>query len=336
MQIAKAVVFALDCRGSDSWLSLGLSARPLAPVANKPILRHHLETLATAGVRQTAIVTGPRTAAGIRAAIGDGSAWGADVVYLPGGAERESLTSPAVAEFVGSDPVVVYDGGVLMGDQVSDLHEGFATSGMDALVLCPRPRPGARADERLAPTGAIIGPEIHRSLFGDTAAWRETWLDDVLGRLRMRSDRVDVREVEACLPCRGGVEALLDANRQMLEQLVPSEHGERIFGSQIQGPVAVHPSAEIHNSLVRGPAVIGPHVKIADAYVGPYSAIGTRAEINCAEVEHSIVMEDARIRFLDVRLEGSVIGPGAHVTRDFHMPRSMRLTIGQRAEITLS
>src|SRR3954466_1563442 len=156
MQIAKAVVFALDCRGSDSWLSLGLSARPLAPVANKPILRHHLETLATAGVRQTASVTGARTAAGIRAAIGDGSAWGADVVCLPDGAERESLTSPAVAEFVGSDPVVVYDGGGLMGDQVSDLHEGFATSGMDALVLCPRPRPGARADERLAPTGAII------------------------------------------------------------------------------------------------------------------------------------------------------------------------------------
>lgn len=336
MQIAKAVVLALDCRGSDSWLSLGLSARPLAPVANKPILRHHLETLATAGIREAAIVTGPGTAAGIRAAIGDGSAWGADVVYLPAGAEREALASPAVAEFVGSDPVVVYDGGVLMREQLSELHDGFATSGMDARVLCPRPRSGARADERLAPTGAIIGPEIHRSLFGDTAARRATWLDDVLDRLRMSSDRVDVREVEACLPCRGGAEALLDANRQMLEQLAPSGHGERIFGSQIQGPVAVHPSAEIHNSLVRGPAVIGPQVKIADAYVGPYTAIGARAEINCAEVEHSIVMEGARIRFLDVRLEGSVIGPGAHVTRDFHLPRSLRLTVGQRAEITLS
>ena len=51
------------------------SAKQLVPVANKPVLFYGIEALAEAGIRDIGIVVGD-TQAEIRAAVGDGSAWG--------------------------------------------------------------------------------------------------------------------------------------------------------------------------------------------------------------------------------------------------------------------
>jgi glucose-1-phosphate thymidylyltransferase len=134
----------------------------------------------------------------------------------------------------------------------------------------------------------------------------------------------------------GGTEALLEANRRMLEQLSPDRRGERVFESEIQGPVAVHPSVEVRASVVRGPVAIGPGTRIANAYIGPYTSIGAGVEIDCVEIEYSIVLDRARIRFLDARVEGSVVGPGASVSRDFRLPRALRLSIGEGAQVSVS
>ena len=61
-------------------------------------------------------------------------------------------------------------------------------------------------------------------------------------------------------------------------------------------------------SVVRGPTIIGEECKIdPGAYVGRYVAIGDRCEIILAEVENSIVMEDAITDF-ERKLAWSVIG----------------------------
>ena len=57
-------------------------AKQLVPVANKPILFYGLEAIADAGIKEAGIVVGD-TAAEVRAAVGDGSAWGLEVTYLP-------------------------------------------------------------------------------------------------------------------------------------------------------------------------------------------------------------------------------------------------------------
>jgi hypothetical protein len=54
------------------------------------------------------------------------------------------------------------------------------------------------------------------------------------------------------------------------------------------------------------------------------------------EIEHSIVFHGAQLRFLGARLEGSLVGPGAEITREFNVPRAMRLSVGERAEIALA
>ena len=221
--------------------------------------------------------------------------------------------------------MVVQHGDVLLRERLSTLEDDFAEHELDALILCP----GAKAAHGAA--GYILGPDVHQRLREDKSA-----LDGVLERLRAAGARIGVREVDACMPCRGGADELLEANRRMLELLSPDAHGERVFDSEIQGPVALHPSAEVRASVVRGPVAIGPGARISNAYIGPYTSIGAGVELDCVEIEHSIVLDGAQIRYLEARVEGSVIGPGARVSRDFRMPRALRLSVGEGSHVSFS
>jgi glucose-1-phosphate thymidylyltransferase len=219
----------------------------------------------------------------------------------------------------------VHHGDVLLRERLSALSDDFTNRDLDALILRPGLEPAAGAGS----AGYIISPEAFPAISRQPAA-----LDDVLHRMRSDGARVSVREVDACMPCRGGAEQLLEANRRMLEQLVPANCGERVFDSQISGPVVLHPSAEVRESIIRGPVTIGPRARIVNAYVGPYTSIGAGVDIDCVELEHSIVLDDAQIRAVSSRIESSVVGPGARVTRDFDLPRATRLFVGEGARVS--
>ena len=57
------------------------SAKQLVPVANKPILFYALEGVVAAGITDVGMIVGD-TEEEIRAAVGDGSRWGAGVTYI--------------------------------------------------------------------------------------------------------------------------------------------------------------------------------------------------------------------------------------------------------------
>jgi glucose-1-phosphate thymidylyltransferase len=330
MRTAKAVVLATDCRGPEPWPSLGLATRHLAPVANKPVLFHHLEALSAAGIGETAIVCDRRSNASIRAAVGDGSAWDLEVHYVVESPSEGILSSAGVADFVGSAPVLLQHGDILLHDNLATLGEQFAHHELDALVV--------HAGQWSEPEGArarsidfyLIGAGVYPDLRRQSAP-----LGDALVRLRATGARIQERQVEACLPCRGGTDSLLATNRRMLE-VMPDQRGERVFGSEIQGRVSLDPSAEVHDSLIRGPVSIGPRARIRNAYVGPYTSIGADVQIDCVEIEHSIVLDRAQLRSIGTRIEGSLIGPDARITRDFRMPAAIRLSLGAGAEVAIS
>lgn len=331
MKTAKAVVLASDCRGPEPWPSLGLSTRQLAPVANKPVLFHHLEALSAAGIAETAIVCDRRSNAGVRDAVGDGTAWDLDVRFVEASPSDSILSSAAVADFVGSAPVVVQHGDILLDESLASLRAQFADDRLDALVMHAGhwSRPGQ--DRARAIDCYLIAAGVYPDLRRQAAP-----LGSALARLRATGARIQERDVEAYLPCRGGTDALLATNRRMLEAMPADHRGERVFDSELQGRVALDPSAEVRDSLIRGPVAIGPRARISNAYVGPYTSIGADVEIDCAEIEHSIVLDRARVRFLGTRIEGSLLGPDAHVTRDFRMPQAIRLTVGAGAEVAVS
>ena len=70
------------------------SAKQLVPVANKPVLFYGIEALVEAGIREIGIVVGD-TQAEIRAAVGDGSRWGAQHhLHRAGRAARPGARGP--------------------------------------------------------------------------------------------------------------------------------------------------------------------------------------------------------------------------------------------------
>src|SRR4029450_4220401 len=82
-------------------------AKQLVPVANKPVLFYGLESLVAAGIRDIGIVVGD-TQAEIRAAVGDGSRFGARVTYLEQDEPRGLAHAVLIAEsFLADDSFVM-------------------------------------------------------------------------------------------------------------------------------------------------------------------------------------------------------------------------------------
>src|SRR5580765_8397428 len=104
------------------------SAKQLVPVANKPVLFYGLEALVAAGIREIGIVVGD-TQAEIRAAVGDGSRWGAKVTYIPQDAPRGLAHAVLISEtFIGHDPFVMYLGDNLLNRGITALVDEFDRS----------------------------------------------------------------------------------------------------------------------------------------------------------------------------------------------------------------
>src|SRR3712207_2109188 len=86
------------------------SAKQLVPVANKPILFYGIEDMAAAGITDIGIVVG-ETADEIRAAVGDGSAFGVRVTYLPQDAPLGLAHAVLIArDFLADDCFTMYLG----------------------------------------------------------------------------------------------------------------------------------------------------------------------------------------------------------------------------------
>ena len=110
------------------------SAKQLLPVANKPVLFYGLEAIRDAGITDVGVVVGD-TAAAIKEAVGDGSAFGLSVTYIRQEAPLGLAHAVLVArDFLGDDDFVMY------------LGDNFIVGGIAALVEEFRGGPAGRAD----------------------------------------------------------------------------------------------------------------------------------------------------------------------------------------------
>jgi glucose-1-phosphate thymidylyltransferase len=326
------------------------AAAPLQPVANRPIVHHVLESMGRAGIEQVGVVVDPHGADAVRHALGDGSVWGLGVDYLPGEPAGGLPAALAAAEeFLGDEAFVLQHGDGLLRDDLGALVNALASESADALLLMHRGAAPATAERRVARERAAVrkldggltmaGAQLFGPEFLDRARrhlprrGRDADIAGLVEAVRREGGRVTVRVVEAWCRYHGDLQRLLDMNRLLLDEL-PGTITE-LPGCQVEGRVVVDPSAHVASTVIRGPAIIGRNARVVDAYIGPYTSIGDRASVEGAEVEHSIVLDEAEIRHVRGRLEGSVIGRGARVTRDFALPRGLRLRVGAGAEVTL-
>jgi glucose-1-phosphate thymidylyltransferase len=333
------------------------SAKQLVPVANKPVLFYGIEALVEAGVSEIGIVIAPQTGDEIAAAVGDGSAFGCSITYIPQ-AEPLGLAHAVLTaeEFLQDGPFVMYLGDNLLRDGIVDLAEAFRSSEPDALILLTKvPDPsrygvaeldGARvvrlvekpADppSDMALVGVyMFGPSIFRAAKAIKPSARgELEITDAIQQLIDGGERVESRTVGGWWKDTGQLDDMLDANRLVLEDIERRIDGE-LLDSKVEGRVVVEAGARLERSVVRGPAMIGAGARITDAYVGPYTSIDVGVVVTRAEVEHSILLAGASVSDLGSRMEASLLGRNVRLSRGDGLPKTLRMIVGDNAEIKI-
>ncbi len=332
------------------------SAKQLVPVANKPVLFYGIEAMAEAGIRQVGIIIAPETGAEIRAAVGDGSAFGVEVTYVeqdePLGLAHAVLTAEP---FLGDSAFVMYLGDNLLQGGIAELVEGFRTSDPEALILLtPVADPENYGVAELSDGAvvrlvekppeprtdlALVGVYMFKASVHDAAraiepsARGELEITDALQYLVDTGARVEPHVVRGWWKDTGRLDDILEANRLILENLEPRVEGE-LEDAQIYGRVVLEAGARLTRSTVRGPAVIGAGAELRDCYIGPYTAIGEGCVVRDAEIEHSILLAGSSVRGLAGRMESSLLGRNVRIGRDpTRQPRAYRFMVGDNSEI---
>jgi glucose-1-phosphate thymidylyltransferase len=250
----------------------------------------------------------------------------------------------------------MYLGDNLLRDGIVSLAEQFQTSNPDALILLTKvPDPEhygvaelhdgkvvALAEKPAEPKTdlALVGVYMFTSAIFDAAKSiepsprGELEITDAIQYLVDQGKNVEPHLVDGWWKDTGRLDDMLQANRLVLEDLKPRQDGE-LIDSQIEGRVVVEAGARLERCVVRGPAVIGAGAQLTDAYIGPYTSIDKDVVVERAEIEYSIILEGSKIADLGARLEASLIGKHSQVVRTNGMPRTYRLLVGDKCEISL-
>ena len=333
-------------------------AKQLVPVANKPVLFYGLDAIRDAGITDVGIVVGD-TEPAIRAAVGDGGAFGLRVTYLRQQAPLGLAHAVLIArEFLGDDDFVMYLGDNFIVGGITALVEEFRADRPDAQIMLTRTSDlrqfgVAELDEAGEVVGleekpaepksdlALVGvyiftPAVHEAVRELTPSWRGEleiteaiqWLIDV-GR-KVRSTVITGYWKDT-----GNVTDMLEVNRLVLESLEPRCDGTVDAGSELIGRVAVDVGAEVSGSRIVGPVIIGAGSRVSGSYIGPFTSVAAGCVIADSEIEYSIVLAGASVRGVR-RIEASLLGHDVEVTPAPRVPRAHRLVLGDHSKVQIS
>ena len=331
------------------------SAKQLIPVANKPVLFYGIEHLVEAGVTEIGIVVGD-TAAEIEAAVDDGSRWGAHITYIRQDAPRGLAHAVKISRsFLGDEPFIMYLGDNILRDGVKDFVDAFDAGGANAQILAatvPEPqRFGVieldgdrvvRVVEKPAdpPSDlALVGVYLFDHHVFEAietlvpSARGELEITEAIQRLIDDGRTVHWQEVRGWWKDTGHLDDLLEANRVVLRTLERRIDGEGDDATRIDGEVVIEAGTTVTASVIRGPAVIGRNCRLENAYIGPYTSLADGVRVVAAELEHCIVLHEARIEGLEGRINASLIGRQAHIFATGAKPRAHRLMVGDGCRV---
>jgi glucose-1-phosphate thymidylyltransferase len=130
---------------------------------------------------------------------------------------------------------------------------------------------------------------------------------------------------------------LLEANKLILQELQPYNHGKVEETATLTNNVGVGEDTIIHSrTTIRGPVIIGEHCEIGpNTYIGPYTSIGDHVRIANTEIENSIVMSGAHID-CGKRVTDSLIGKNVEIIdSNQSVPKGHKLILGDQSTVTL-
>ena len=329
------------------------NAKQLIPIANTPILFHVLRGIADAGITEVGIVVGS-TADEVRAAVGDGGAFGLRVTYIeqeaPKGLAHAVLTA---REFISGEPFVMYLGDNVVLEGIARFVAEFERHRPDAQIFLAAVREPERFGVVVLEGDRVVRlvekPSEHVSdlalvgvyLFDDqileacealTPSWRgELEITEAIQWLVDHGRNVRAEMLTGWWKDTGRPEDLLEANRMMLSVLEPRVEGEVDADSTLEGVVVVEPGAKVVRSRIVGPTILGENALVEDSTVGPGVALAAGCVVSASVVEDSIVLEGSKI--VGARgVVASLLGRGVEVRRSGR-GGAHRLIVGDHSQV---
>jgi bifunctional UDP-N-acetylglucosamine pyrophosphorylase/glucosamine-1-phosphate N-acetyltransferase len=323
------------------------TAKPMLPVADRPIVAHVADAAIAAGADELVLVVG-YGAEQVRDYFGEEYA-GVPVTY----AEQADQTGTADAVRTAS-PLLDGDFAVLNGDNLYDaesletLFEAgpavgafraenpsnygvLSTDGGTVTDIVEKP---AQPPSNLANAGAYVFPEETTDWLGVSRSERgEYELTDVLDRVVAEYDVTPV-ELGDWLDV-GRPWELLAANERRLAGLSHRIDGAVSDDADLHGPVVVEEGATVKSGVViEGPAIVREGATVGpNAYVRGSTTIGPDAKVgHSVEVKNSLLREGATVGHLSY-VGDSVLGrdvnfgAGTNVANLRHDGEDVKLTV---------
>jgi glucose-1-phosphate thymidylylransferase, long form len=333
------------------------NAKQLVPLANKPVIFYTIEQLVESGITDIGIVVGD-TGEQVRAAVGDGSQFGATITYIQQEAPLGIAHGVFIArEFLGDSRFVLYLGdNFLMGGIQSYVERFAANDCCSQILLHPVKDPEAfgiaeMTDGRVTrivekpkePKSnlAVVGiymfdAAVHDVIAHLTPSWRnELEITDAIQGLIDRGLRVDAEVLDRYWIDTGKMDDMLNANRMVLSELKPRRDGTVDEKTRVHEPVVIEAGAVVEDSVLRGPLIIGRDTQVIGSYIGPNTAIDARCRIKGCRIEDSMIMEDTRLEDLHWPIVKSMIGRNVELRGGHSANGSYSLTLGDHSRIEM-
>jgi len=317
-----------------------------------------MDQIANTGIKDVGVIIAPETGEQIKEALSE-NPWDLNFTFVLQEEPLGLAHAVKVAQgFLGNESFLMYLGDNLIGESILPFVEEFKKGDAEAVILLkevldPRMFGVAVVDEtgkvrrlvekpkeppsNLALVGVyLFSPAIHEAIAEIKPSWRgELEITDAIQKLIEGGKNVKSHILRRWWLDTGKKDNLLEANRVVLDELIAEDLQGEIDGeSKVVGRVSLAKGAQVKRSIIRGPAVIGEGTIIENSFVGPYSSIGRRCEIKNAALEHSVILDGAKVIDIE-RLEDSVIGKNAFVGKGRQNSCALRLMVGNDAEVLL-
>lgn len=332
-------------------------AKQLVPLANKPVLFYAIEDLVEAGITAIGIVISPETGDQVKATVGDGSTFGAQITYIVQDVPRGIAHGIKIAQdFLGEDKFVLFLGDNFIRDGIVPQVTAFRDSAMNAqIILYAMDDPSSMGVAVLDGDGrvtrlvekpkqfispyAVIGIYMFdRHVFEAVnsikpSARGELEITETIQYLIDHDLNVRAHQLKGWWIDTGKMSDILEANRLILDILESKNAGKVDSTSRIEGRVMLEKDAVVINSTIRGPVIIGERTRIENAFVGPYTSIHNDCVIQNCEIEHSVVLENTRILDTTARIADSLIGRNVEIGRAGGQTKTLKIMLGDYSKV---
>ncbi|WP_292319528.1 glucose-1-phosphate thymidylyltransferase [Caldisphaera sp.] len=323
--------------------------KQLIKVAGKPISQWVLEQIRDSGINDVIIILGDNNPQRVIEYYGDGSWLNLNIKYVYQGKARGIADAVYKVKNLVNDRFIVY-----LGDNIIpyDLKDLVKFKGDASIMLAKVNEPQRfgvaiinenkvikvieKPKEKISDL-ALIGiygftREIFEIIENLRPSWRgELEITDAIQSLIDKGKNVEYKIIEDWWKDTGLPEDIIEANMILLDRYANKEINGEMINSKVEGRTVIQEKSTIENSRIIGPLFIGKNSLVKNSFLGPYTMIGDNCEIIDAEIENSVVLDNAKIE--DVSIRDSLIGQGSLIKKGKTKPRAIRIVAGENSRI---